>query len=129
MAHRIRFSLTVLIFATALFGHPANAADKGAGSAIPQLPSFGFDDNLPSRFDAATEIRYSVPANGGTAVELFDIYGKSVALLVDEAQTSGGHSVVWDGKDLRGAPLSSGVYFIRLTSGDYSEIRKVIVVR
>jgi hypothetical protein len=121
--------MTALILSTALSGHLVNAADNGAGSPIPQLPSFGFDNNLPSRFDAATEVRYRVPGDGGTAVELFDIYGERVVLLVDEAQTSGGYSVVWDGKDLRGAPLSSGVYFIRLTSGDYSEIRKIIVIR
>jgi len=119
-----------LLAATAILFGSAVASDKALQPDMTALiPRFGFDNTFPSRIDAGTEIRYAVPSNDPTELEVFDIYGQRVALLVDLAQPAGSHSIVWDGKDSSNTPIVSGVYFIRLKSGGYSEIRKVIVVR
>ena len=130
MLLRLSLWLAALICLTVSSRRSADAADR-TSQPVPtgQLPCFGFDDNFPSRIDAVTRLRYAVPGDDRTVLEVYDINGQRVALLLDATQAAGSHSILWNGRDHNGTPTSSGVYFIRLRSGDYSEIRKIIVIR
>lgn len=87
--------------------------------------------NFPNPFNPATEIRYVV-AGGGTSgsgaspvrIEVYDLLGREVAVLVDESKTPGAYSVSFDAKG-----LSSGVYLYRLTAGNFGQTRRMLLVR
>jgi flagellar hook assembly protein FlgD len=55
--------------------------------------------------------------------------GQKVRTLVDEPKRPGHYEVIWDGKDDKGKEVASGIYFYQLTSGDYKEIKKMVLVR
>jgi len=80
--------------------------------------------NYPNPFNAQTNIGFSLAEAGNVTLEVYDIGGRLVTTLVDGHQKSGEHKVTWDGCD-----LASGVYFYKLTAGDYTETRRMMLVK
>lgn len=80
--------------------------------------------NHPNPFNSATTINYELSSGGKVKLEVFTLLGEKVEILVDTWQEAGYKSVSWDG-----SRASSGVYFYRLTVGDYSETRRMILVK
>jgi FlgD Ig-like domain/Beta-propeller repeat len=70
----------------------------------------------PNPFNPETTIRYTVPSKGRVTVDVFDARGTHVVTLIDADKPAGVYAVTWNGRDDRGAAVSSGVYFARLTS-------------
>jgi hypothetical protein len=62
-------------------------------------------------------------------LEMFDLQGRLVAMLVDEVLPAGNYRIAWDGNDDRGARVGSGIYFMKLKRPGGSEVRKVSVIR
>jgi hypothetical protein len=91
----------------------SNSADK-----------FELSQNYPNPFNPATNIKYSVAMDVFVSVKVFDLLGREVVTLVSEKQNSGIYTVSWNASD-----LSSGVYFYKITAGDFSDIRKMILVK
>ncbi|MFH1570887.1 MAG: choice-of-anchor D domain-containing protein [Gemmatimonadota bacterium] len=90
--------------------------------------------NYPNPFNPATTIPFAVPTGpGGEAasvrLEVYDLLGQRVRVLVDEALPAGPHQVVWDGRDSRGAAVASGTYFYRLEIGPFEQARRLLLVR
>ena len=87
--------------------------------------------NSPNPFNPKTEIRFRLDAVGSapTALKVYDTTGRLVRNLVDDSLSAGEYRVFWDGADEHGQPVSSGVYFYRLTSGDEVETRKMILLK
>jgi hypothetical protein len=81
------------------------------GEAIPQ--SFSLSQNYPNPFNAQTHIDFST-AGGNTALEIFDVTGAKVTSLMQDNLRAGAYSVIWDGCNQAGKPVSSGTYFYRL---------------
>ena len=66
-------------------------------------------------------------SNSNVRIKIYNLSGKEVRTLVNENQTAGKHSVVWDGKDDSGEWVSSGVYFYQLKAGnEFSNIKKLL---
>jgi flagellar hook assembly protein FlgD len=63
------------------------------------------------------------------SLRFYDIRGHLVRTLIDRHHSGGAHEVAWDGRDSRGRTVSSGVYFARMSIGDWSETRKIAFVR
>jgi hypothetical protein len=80
--------------------------------------------NYPNPFNSTTTIRYQLSASADVTLEVFDLLGRRVAVLVAERQEAGGHSVGYNG-----AELSTGVYYYRLRAGDYTAVKKFILLR
>ncbi len=122
--HRIFGPLAVVLWIC--FPNPAVGSE-----AIdhPGLPSFGLSNSLPSRIGVPTEIRFTVPVDGQTSLVVLDIHGQIVAKLIDGNQSAGSHNILWSAMTMSGTAIPDGVYFVRLQAGDYTDIRKVIVVR
>ncbi len=74
-------------------------------------------------------IHYSLPNSGRITLGVFDVAGREVALVTDEVVAEGRHEAIWDGHDLRGVPVSSGTYFLRIESNEKIVTRRVILVR
>jgi hypothetical protein len=86
--------------------------------------------NSPNPFNPTTHIRYDVPAPGGQLrMDLFDMEGRRVRVLLDAACPAGRHEITWDGRDDRGRPLPSGVYLYRIISGGSSDARRLILLK
>jgi len=85
--------------------------------------------NHPNPFNPRTAIEYSVNAPGHVAIEIFDASGSRVRVLEDVADEAGAHQINWDGRDVDGRPVSSGVYFYRFAGIKGSDTRKMILLK
>jgi trimeric autotransporter adhesin len=83
----------------------------------------------PNPANPRVEISYSLAQAGPVALDIHDLRGRTVRRLLDGAQAGGSHTVVWDGRDDRGAAAASGVYLVRLRAGGREDVRKVVVAR
>ena len=85
--------------------------------------------NSPNPFNSETSIRYYLPEAGKVTLEVWDVLGRRVRRLVDGHQRAGYHTVRWDGRDELGNEVSSGIYLYRIRCGDYTDLRKMLLVR
>jgi hypothetical protein len=86
--------------------------------------SFSLGQNYPNPFNPSTSIIYSVPEKGNVTLRVFDALGRETATLVNEAQSLGTYKTEWNGEG-----LSSGLYYYRLTSGTYSETKRMMLLK
>ena len=87
--------------------------------------SFDLKQNYPNPFNPTSTIRYALPETSDVRMEVFNVLGQRVALLVDEQQQLPGyHSVTFDG-----SRLASGVYIYRIQAGSFIETRKMMLIK
>jgi hypothetical protein len=92
-------------------------------------PALMLNQNYPNPFNPATTIKYYVPEHCHVLLEIFNVSGKRVAILIDESQEKGQYSIDWNGQDQSGYPVSSGTYFYRLRAGKETIARKMVLLR
>ena len=86
--------------------------------------------NYPNPFNPSTTIRYRLSeASTRVRLEIFDLLGRKVRSLVDQAQAAGEYTVEWDGRDMLGNPVASGHYVITLSAGQFSQSRRMLMIR
>jgi hypothetical protein len=95
---------------------------KETGSSLPV--SFMLYQNYPNPFNPSTVISYQLPVASHVTLKIYDILGKEVATLVDEKKAPGRYNVKFDG-----SRLASGVYFCRMTAGNYVSTRKLLLLK
>ncbi len=94
------------------------------------LPTeFRLEQNYPNPFNPGTAIEFSLPKQAHIRLSVFNTLGERIALLADEVVPAGKHQVRWDGLDERGERAASGVYFYKLTAGNFEQTRKMILLR
>jgi hypothetical protein len=74
--------------------------------------------NYPNPFNPSTSISYALSNPGRIRLEVYDVEGKRVTLLVDSTQEPGRYTVTWDGSSEAGRKVASGTYFCRLTTNE-----------
>jgi len=124
------FTKTGVTFGEAMLVDNWNLLGWGDERPTLDLPaSFALRENIPNPFNLTTKIGYALP--GGCEVELaiYNLLGQEVRILVDEYQQAGYKSILWDGRDEGGNPVSSGVYFYRLSAGEFSKIHKMTLLK
>ena len=90
--------------------------------ALPEV--YSLDQNYPNPFNPLTSIRYQLPDAGYVKLEVFDVSGSRVALLVDGSRDAGVHEVTWDASG-----LASGLYFYHIQAGDFAAVKKMMLVK
>ena len=85
--------------------------------------------NYPNPFNPATIIEYYIPVKCSVRLEIFDIWGRPIARLVNSEQEEGTHSAAWRGMDDKGHYVTSGVYLYRLKAGAFTETKKLVLAR
>jgi predicted outer membrane repeat protein len=85
--------------------------------------------NYPNPFNAETTIKYFLPKPGGVKIEIYNLLGQKITTLINQPQKNGMHQVVWNGRDENGNSVSSGVYIYNLTSGNYLESKKLLLLK
>ena len=83
----------------------------------------------PNPFNSSTQIRIYIPRMANTKLEIFDIQGRLVKTLTDQILTAGEYSYKWNGVNHSGQSVSSGSYFYRLTSGEDTLTRRVMLLK
>jgi hypothetical protein len=86
--------------------------------------SFYLFQNYPNPFNPSTTISYQLPIYNFVTLKVYDILGRVVKTLINEHQSAGNHSVIFNANGLR-----SGVYFYRLTAGKFSDIKKLLYLK
>jgi len=86
--------------------------------------------NYPNPFNPTTTIEYGLPHDSKVSLTIYDILGREVRTLVNnERQESGYYIVLWDGTDQFAHPVSSGMYFVMMESGRYTNIKKMVLLK
>jgi hypothetical protein len=86
--------------------------------------------NYPNPFGGETTIAYTLSSEREVTIEIYDVLGRRVRTLVrGEAREAGLHETEWRGRTRGGTPAGSGVYFYRIEAGDFTETRKMVLVR
>lgn len=84
----------------------------------------------PNPFGAVTHVRFSITRSSPVVLRVFDLSGRAVRTLLQAATLEpGAHEAAWDGLDDAGARLGSGLYFLRLETGEASRVERVLLVR
>jgi len=89
-----------------------------------KIDSYTLDQNYPNPFNPTTAINYTLPNPGNVLLKVYDALGKEVVTLVNSHQESGRYSVEFDASN-----LSSGIYLYKLTSGSYTEVKKMMLLK
>jgi hypothetical protein len=84
---------------------------------------------FPSPTHSTTTIQYTLTESAHVILKIYNVLGQEIKTLVNETQTYGPKTVVWDGRDNQGRFLSSGIYFCRLHAGDFEQSKKLIWVK
>jgi hypothetical protein len=94
------------------------------------LPTaYRLENNYPNPFNPETNIKFSLPEAQDVKLEVFDIKGHRVRVLVNENMTAGHHSVMWNGRDKNGRMVASGTYFYRIQAGPLNQTHRMLLVK
>jgi hypothetical protein len=85
--------------------------------------------NYPNPFNPQTTIAFSVKQRGLVTLRVYNVAGELVRTLASEEYTAGAHTKVWDGRNDAGSPVSSGVYFYKLVANDFTQTRKMVLLK
>ncbi len=90
---------------------------------------FTLEQNFPNPFNPSTTIVYSVPSLSLVSLEIYDALGRLVKTLMNEAKEPGRYSVAWDGRNNVNEKAVSGIYFCRMKAGNYTGLKKMILLK
>jgi len=91
-------------------------------NTIPEF--FHLYQNYPNPFNASTTIQYELKENSAITISIFNIHGKEIDMIVNDYQQAGEHSITWNGQY-----VPSGIYSIRLSSGEIVQTRKAVLLK
>jgi hypothetical protein len=87
------------------------------------------NDNYPNPFNPTTTLKYGLPETSDITFDIFDITGRKIKQWSISSQKAGWHELVWDGKDMNGNTVSTGVYIYSLRAGDFVETKKMVLMK
>ncbi|MDQ3022726.1 MAG: T9SS type A sorting domain-containing protein, partial [Bacteroidota bacterium] len=94
-------------------------------STNPNLPKeYSLKQNYPNPFNPVTNIHYELPFDNFVTIKVFDILGKEITTLVNEIKNAGSYIVSFNGSG-----LSSGIYYYKIEAGNFTEIRKMLLIK
>jgi photosystem II stability/assembly factor-like uncharacterized protein len=88
------------------------------------VKNFKLDQNYPNPFNPSTTISYQIPQNEFVTLKVYDITGRVIQTLVNENKSAGKYDIKFEGNN-----LSSGIYLFRLKAGEYTSIKKMILMK
>lgn len=100
----------------------------GTGEDIITLATVLYN-NYPNPFNPETNIAYSIKEAGNVTIEVYNLRGQLVKTLVNDVKETGEFSATWTGTDNTNKTVSSGVYFYKMRSGNYTSTKKMILMK
>jgi subtilisin-like proprotein convertase family protein len=95
---------------------------ENINAEVPQ--EYKLEQNYPNPFNPSTTIKFSIPVKGIVKLKVFDMLGKEVAVLINKEMSAGNYNI-----DFTGAKLSSGVYFYKLETEAFTDVKKMLLVK
>lgn len=97
---------------------------------VAEVPiAFGLSQNYPNPFNPETILDYQIVERNEVLIAIYNLIGHRVKTIVKETQNPGYYTARWDGKDERGLQVSGGIYFARIRSGEFSDVKKMILLK
>jgi hypothetical protein len=90
---------------------------------------FGLDQNFPNPFNSKTRIGYDLPAREYVKLTIYNLLGREVKTLVDETQSKGYKSVIWDGANNFNEEVAAGIYLYIIEAGDNVAAKKLVYIK
>lgn len=136
--NNVENDVTYTYYVTAVYSEgeslPSNTVEATPGetstddiSIIPLTTKLG--NNYPNPFNPSTTIQFDLNSSNNVKLEIFNIKGQLIKTLANNFFTAGRHYLNWDGKDNNGNQVSSGIYLYKMQSGDYANIKKMIMMK
>jgi hypothetical protein len=101
---------------------------KGPAKLSAETPTeFSLSSNYPNPFNPATSISFNLPNPASWTLKIYNVAGQLVKTL--EGYSSGQMSVIWNGKDNSGNEIASGIYFYKLSAGDFTATKKMVLTK
>ena len=98
---------------------------KLTNESITNIPAeFALGQNYPNPFNPSTTINYELPASNFVTLKIYDLVGKEVATLVNEKLDAGRYTATFNGSN-----LASGMYFYKITAGEFTFVRKMVLIK
>jgi hypothetical protein len=107
---------------------PGQGIDPGDGdhivlkNVVPKI--YDLVQNYPNPFNPVTNIKYDLPKDIFVSVKIYDLLGREIKTLVNEFKNAGSYIVTFDGSE-----FSSGIYFYRITAGDFVSVKRMILIK
>jgi hypothetical protein len=101
--------------------------ESSEASVIPK--EFTLFPNYPNPFNPQTVIQYALPHDCEVQITIYNILGQKVRTLVNENQKAGYQRVEWNSKNDKGEEVASGIYFFRIKAGEFSDVRKMVLLK
>jgi PKD repeat protein len=129
------FEVTDVQFSGATYDAGANLVTSACESgpvfkgivAVPE--AYQLQQNVPNPFNPTTDITFALPTASQVRLQVFDVTGRNVCNLVDGYLAAGPHTVTWNSTDASGRKVASGVYFYRLQTSEFSQTRKMLLLK
>jgi flagellar hook assembly protein FlgD len=90
---------------------------------------FFLHQNYPNPFNPTTTISYDLPEQAQVTLGIYDLLGKQLKTLVNQSQDAGSKTAIWDGTDGLGRSVSAGVYLYRIKAGEFTQTRKMVLLK
>jgi hypothetical protein len=108
----------------------STGVEEPTGPAAGPLPDrFYLSANYPNPFNQSTVIRFGLPIAGHVELSIYNVVGQKVITLLDQDYQAGNHVVTWNGQSADGRSVSSGIYFYRVRSGEFAQIKKMVLLK
>ncbi|MEA3431215.1 MAG: FlgD immunoglobulin-like domain containing protein [candidate division WOR-3 bacterium] len=99
-------------------------------TGIEEIPAVSFlSQNKPNPFAGGTTVEYGITKAGNVEIVVYNAVGQKVRTLVNSEKKAGYHKVNWDGTNDSGAKVGGGIYFYKITAGEFTSLKKLILLR
>ena len=119
--------------AEALVSDGAGRIDRLLGIRLddvrPAPSDYALSQNYPNPFNPETAVPFALPEAGEIRVVVYNVLGQEVSVLVQGYLPAGYHRAVWDGRNAVGRVAASGIYFVRMTTAGFSDVRKMLLLK
>lgn len=120
-------NVTASLDTFSFFVHMVPTGVENPETRLPTI--FALAQNYPNPFNPETTIKYQLPRAAQVKLEIHNVLGQKVIVLVDRQQPAGYYSIVWNGKNDSRKPMASGIYLYRLQADDFVDVKKLMLLR
>lgn len=111
-------------------GHALLTPESVTGVETPAAPAVTrLAQNVPNPFNPTTRIAFDLAAPEHVSLRIYDSAGRLVNALFEGDRPAGHHVAIWDGKSISGRGVASGIYYYRLTAGQFGQTKKMVLLR
>jgi hypothetical protein len=95
----------------------------------PTPKAYKLAQNFPNPFNPTTSIKFDMKDKGMVTLKVYNVAGQLVRTLVNGTKDAGSYAITWDGKNDRGSAVASGIYFYKMETKDFSQTKKMVMLR